>query len=307
MPAAPLESPTAGADPRRWRMLALLGVAQFVLILDVTVVTIALPQMAADLALPREALTWVMTAYTVTFGGLMLLGGRVADLVGPRRLVLVGLVVFAAGSLAAGLAAGGAQLLGGRVAQGVGAAMLSPSALSVVVRTFEGDERNRALGIWSALGSAGAAVGVLLGGVITAGPGWPWVFVLNVPVAALVLVGLLRTVPPLPPAAEGSLDVLGAALVTAAVGLAIYALTAAGEAGWGSARTLATAGSAVVALVLFAWRQRRGAHPLMPPGLLARRPVASGPSSSSSRPPSWWRCSSSARSTSSGWRATTRS
>jgi MFS family permease len=205
----------------RWRTLALLGVAQFMLIVDVTVVAIALPHMGADLGLSRVELTWVTSAYTLVFGGLMVLGGRLADLVGPRRLVLGGLAVFTAASLVAGFAAGGAVLLAGRVAQGVGAAMLSPAALSAVVRMFEGDERNRALGVWSAMGGAGGAVGVLLGGLLAGGPGWPWVFFVNVPVGAAVLAVLLRLLPALPGAAgtrRGRVDVLGAVLVTASTG-----------------------------------------------------------------------------------------
>lgn len=269
---------TTSAYPRRWLALALLGTAQFMLILDVTVVAIALPQMEADLALSREALTWVVAAYTVTFGGLMLLGGRSADLFGAKPIVYTGLLAFVAGSLAAGLADSATVLLAGRIAQGIGAAMLSPAALSVVVRLFEGDERNRALGIWSALGGGGAAVGVLLGGLISAGPGWPWVFFINVPVGAFVLIGLLRVLPPLPPqpGSRARLDVLGAILVTGATGLAIYALTVAGEIGWTAPRTLITAGIAVVLYLLFGWWQNTTPSPLMNLSLLGRRPVFSG-------------------------------
>lgn len=269
---------TTSAYPRRWLALALLGTAQFMLILDVTVVAIALPQMEADLALSREALTWVVAAYTVTFGGLMLLGGRSADLFGAKRIVYSGLLTFVAGSLAAGFADSGTVLLAGRIAQGIGAAMLSPAALSVVVRLFEGDERNRALGIWSALGGGGAAVGVLLGGLITAGPGWPWVFFINVPVGAIVLIGLLRVLPPLPPqpGARARLDVLGAVLVTGATGLAIYALTVAGEIGWTAPRALIIAGIAVALYLLFGWWQNTTSSPLMNLSLLGRRPVFSG-------------------------------
>lgn len=264
--------------PKRWLTLGLLGAAQFMLILDVTVVAIALPQMGADLSLSREALTWVVAAYTLTFGGLMLLGGRSADLFGPKPIVFAGLVAFTAGSLVAGLAENPGMLLSARVVQGLGAAMLSPAALSVVVRLFTGDERNRALGIWSALGGGGAAVGVLLGGLITAGPGWPWVFFINIPVGLIVLFGLLRALPPLPPAAgpRPSLDVLGAALVTAATGSAIYSLIVAGELGWTSPHTLATAGAAVVLYLLFGWRQKTATSPLMDLGLLSRRPVGAG-------------------------------
>lgn len=267
-----------GAYPKRWLALALLGTAQFMLILDVTVVAIALPQMEADLALSREALTWVVAAYTVAFGGLMLLGGRSADLFGAKPIVYAGLLAFIAGSLAAGFADTGTVLLAGRIAQGIGAAMLSPSALSVVVRLFDGDERNKALGIWSALGGGGASVGVLLGGLISAGPGWPWVFFINVPVGIIVIIGLLRVLPPLPPqtGARARLDVLGAVLVTAATGLAIYALTIAGENGWTAPRTLIFAGIAIVLYLLFGWWQNTTRSPLMNLSLLGRRPVFAG-------------------------------
>lgn len=278
MTTSPPAEGTVGAYPKRWLALALLGTAQFMLILDVTVVAIALPQMEVDLALSREALTWVVAAYTVAFGGLMLLGGRSADLFGAKPIVYTGLLVFIAGSLAAGLAETGSVLLTGRVAQGVGAAMLSPSALSVVVRLFDGDERNRALGIWSALGGGGASVGVLLGGLISAGPGWPWVFFVNVPVGAVVFIGLLRVLPALPPqpGARTRLDVFGAVLVTGATGLAIYALTIAGEIGWTAPRTLIFFGIAVVLYLLFGWWQKTTRSPLMNLSLLGRRPVFSG-------------------------------
>ncbi|WP_312181445.1 MFS transporter, partial [Arthrobacter sp.] len=188
--------------------------AQLMLIVDVTVVAIALPAMQADLGLDRAGLAWVASIYALVFGGLMLLGGKVADIVGPRRVVLAGLGLFTAASLFAGLAAGPEVLLIARTLQGVGAAAMSPAALSVIARTFSGDELSRALGIWSGLGGAGAALGVLLGGVLTAGPGWPWVFYVNVPVGLVLLVCLARWIRPLP-GAGGRLDLAGAALVTA--------------------------------------------------------------------------------------------
>jgi MFS family permease len=189
--AATSTVPAPPSYPNRWRILGLLGVAQLMLILDVTVVTIALPNIAADLGLGRQQLTWVVSGYTLAFGGLLLLGGRAADLFGARRLVVLGLGVFAGASLLAGLAPTGWALLAGRVLQGLSAAVLSPSALSLVVTTFDGAERDRALGIWSALGGGGAALGVLLGGLLTAGPGWSWVFFVNVPVGEYVY-GLLE-------------------------------------------------------------------------------------------------------------------
>jgi EmrB/QacA subfamily drug resistance transporter len=264
-------------DPRRWRLLGLLAVAQFMLILDVTVVAIALPNIQTDLGLQRETLTWVVSAYTLMFGGLMLLGGRAADLFGSRRVVLTGLIVFTLASLVTGLAGSPEFLLGGRVAQGIGAAMLSPAALSVVTRTFDGEERNKALGIWSAMGGGGSAIGVLLGGLLTAGPGWQWVFYINLPIGLIVFTLLIRMLPAdRPSEQQGRLDVPGALLVTAGTGTAIYALINAGDRGWLSAATLGTLAGAVVLYGVFAWVQRTVRSPLMDLRILARRSVAAG-------------------------------
>ncbi|HEX5534417.1 MAG TPA: MFS transporter [Actinomycetales bacterium] len=268
---------TPEPHPQRWKILGLLGVAQLMLILDVTVVAIALPHMGTDLGLERDTLTWVVSGYTLAFGGFLLLGGRAADLFGGRRLVLMGLVLFAGASLLAGLAPSGTMLLGGRVLQGLAAAILSPAALSLVVTLFEGDERNRALGVWSALGGGGAAVGVLLGGLLTAGPGWPWVFFINLPVGVVLAVALSLKLPPPPGArAEGRLDLLGAALVTAATGTLLFALIGAGDRGWATAATGGLVASAVGLYIAFVVRQRSAATPLMDVRLLVRRPVATG-------------------------------
>jgi EmrB/QacA subfamily drug resistance transporter len=264
-------------DPRRWRTLGLLGVAQLMLILDVTVVAVALPDISADLGLGRQLLTWVVSGYTLAFGGLLLLGGRAADLFGARRLVLVGLVLFTGASLLAGLAPTGWALLAGRVLQGLSAAFLSPSALSLVVTMFDGAERDRALGIWSALGGGGAALGLLVGGTLTAGPGWPWVFFVNVPVGLLLALSLRRALPlDAVGRPRGRLDLLGAALVTAATGTLIYALIQAGDRGWTSAATGLLAAIAAGLYLAFVVRVRRAAHPLMNLNLLVRRPVAVG-------------------------------
>ncbi|WP_433789637.1 MFS transporter [Actinoplanes sp. CA-252034] len=268
---------TTTRHPLRWRLLALLGVAQLMLILDVTVVAIALPQMETDLGLSRAAITWTVSAYTLTFGGLMLLGGRIADLIGAKRVVLTGLLVFTAASLATGLAGSAEVLIGGRIAQGVGAALLSPAALSLVVTLFAGDERNKALGVWSALGGGGAALGVLLGGLITSGPGWPWVFFINVPIGLAVIAALAVVLP----ATTGQnprprLDILGALLVTGATATLIYALIRAGDHGW---LTLATGGlvlAAAIGYTAFTTWQKKARSPLMDVTMLARRPVAGG-------------------------------
>jgi EmrB/QacA subfamily drug resistance transporter len=254
----------------RWRALALLCVAQFMVILDVTVVNVALPRMAADLGLDRAALTWVVTAYTLCFGGLMLLGGRLADLLGRRRVFLAGLLVFTAASLGAGLAGDAATLVAARAAQGVGAALLSPAALSILTTTFHGPERHRALAVWAALGGGGAAAGVLVGGLLVSGPGWQWVFYVNVPVGVLVAALVPATVAALPPTG-GRVDVPGALLVTAASGALIYGLVRAGEDGW-----LLAIGAAAALYAVFVLVERRTPAPLVRIGLLARRPMAAG-------------------------------
>ncbi|HEU5027972.1 MAG TPA: MFS transporter [Spirillospora sp.] len=265
------------AHPRRWRILGFLGVAQLMLILDVTVVAIALPHIETDLGLSRQAVTWTVSAYTLAFGGLMLLGGRAADLLGAKRVVLAGLLVFTAASLTTGLAGSAGVLLGGRIAQGAGAAMLSPSALSLVVSMFDGDERNKALGVWSALGGGGAAFGVLLGGLLTAGPGWPWVFFVNVPIGLVILFALARMLPRRPAVtSRPRLDVLGAVLVTASSSVLIYAVNRAGDHGWFTAATGGLVLAALAGYLAFAVRQRTAAAPMMDVVLLVRRPVATG-------------------------------
>jgi len=265
------------AHPSRWRILGFLGVAQLMLILDVTVVAIALPHMESDLGLSRQAVAWTVSAYTLTFGGLMLLGGRIADLAGAKRVVLSGLLIFTAASLVTGFAGSAAMLLGGRIAQGLGAALLSPAALSLVVGLFDGDERNRALGVWSALGGGGAALGVLLGGLLTAGPGWAWVFYINVPLGLVIVVALARMLPRQSAVApRPRLDVLGALLVTASSGTLIYALTLAGDHGWFTLMTGGLILLAALGYLAFVIRQRTARSPLMDLALLARRPVATG-------------------------------
>ncbi|WP_205629286.1 MFS transporter [Jiangella muralis] len=277
-PTASGSGSMAGPVSRRWRMLALLGVAQLMVILDVTVVVIALPQLGADLGLSRSSLTWVVSAYTLTFGGLLLLGGRLSDLLGSRTVVLAGLGIFTAASLVIGLSDGPGSLIGGRAAQGLGAALLSPAALSLAVRLFDGEERTKALGIWSSLSGAGAALGVLLGGVLTAGPGWAWVFYVNVPIGVVLLLVLARWLGDDRPAAAGTrrLDPAGALLVTAAAASAAYGLTNAGEHGWLAVPTLLPATVAVALSLGFAAHQRAAAAPLIDPALLARRSVATG-------------------------------
>ena len=268
---------TTTPHPRRWAALALLSTAQFMLILDITVVNIALPAIGGDLHLDRTALTWVVTAYTLLFGGLMLVGGRLADLFGARRVLLTGLAGFTAASLLAGLAPTATVLLAARAAQGIGAALISPAALAILTTTFAGAERTRALSVWAALGGTGSAAGVLVGGLLTGGPGWQWIFFVNVPVGVAVLAALPAvTSASLPAPGSRRLDLRGALLVTAATATLIYTLIRAGDAGWASTRTLVGLVAAATLYATFVATQRIARAPLMDTRILARRPVLAG-------------------------------
>ncbi|PWK86346.1 EmrB/QacA subfamily drug resistance transporter [Lentzea atacamensis] len=259
----------------RWWALGLLSLAQFMVILDVTVVNVALPVIATELELDRAALTWVVTAYTLCFGGLMLLGGRLADAVGRRRTFLIGLTVFTIASLVSGLAWSASALVAARTAQGMGAALLSPAALSIVTTTFHGPDRNRALGVWAAIAGAGAAAGVLLGGLFTAGPGWEWVFFINVPVG-LVVGSLLPRLVPAGRGGRSHVDLPGALIAMTAVGTLIYGLVRAGDTGWSGGSTLFLLAAGLGLLAVFVVVERRTAEPLVRLELLTRRPVAAG-------------------------------
>ncbi|MFF3211022.1 MFS transporter [Streptomyces sp. NPDC002886] len=259
--------------PRRRLLLVLLCLAQFMLIADVTVVNVALPAIGADLSLSGTGLTWIVTAYTLFFGALLLAGGRIADRFGAVRTFLTGLALFTAASAASGLAGDAATLITARSAQGVGAALLSPAALSLVTTLFQGPARHRALGAWAAIGGTGAALGVLLGGILTDGPGWRWIFYLNLPVGALALIGVpLLLGRPLPATADPArrtapLNVPAILLPTLAAGALVYGLT---ERSW----LPAIAALAVLALLIAT--QRRSANPLMPPAMPGRRALLGG-------------------------------
>ena len=274
-PITTFEPSTAGGSRRRWYALALLSVAQFMLILDVTVVNVALPSIGSDLHLGRQTLTWVVTAYTLVFGGLMLLGGRLADAVGARRSLLAGLALFTLASLTSGLASSGSVLIAGRIGQGVGAALLSPAALAIVTTTFHGADRTKALGVWAALGGIGSAAGVLLGGVLTAAAGWEWVFFINLPAGIALLVALPLTVPAIAPR-PARLDLPGAVLVTAATSAFIYGLVKAGDAGWTGPATLTALAAAAVLYAAFYTVERVTSAPLVDLKLLTRRPIVAG-------------------------------
>jgi EmrB/QacA subfamily drug resistance transporter len=268
--------PQPSADPRRWKALAVIALAQFMLILDLTVVNVALPDLGADLDLSRSAFTWTVSIYGLVFGGLLLLGGRLADIFGTRPMILTGLVIFTLASLATGLAQNQTLLLGGRIGQGVGAALLSPAALATITSSFHGVERNKALSVWASLGGVGFAAGVLIGGLLTAGPGWRWVFFINVPVGLILLAAIRAVVPPRHPDRVARLDVLGAVTVTAATGLFIYGMINAGDAGWADLGTVLAIAAAIVLYGLFVVVERTVPTPLMDPSLLARRPIAAG-------------------------------
>lgn len=274
--ALPAE-PQAPPDPRRWAALVLLGLAQFMLIVDLTVVQVALPSIGADLGLGREPLTWVVTAYTLVFGGLMVLGGRLSDAFGARRMLLVGLALFTVASLVCGMASAGGTLIAGRAAQGLGAALMSPAALAIITTTFHGKERHRALGVWAALGGAGAAIGVLLSGVLTEGPGWEWVFFVNVPVGLVIAVAVPSVVrADREPRGSRQVDMPGALLVTLATAALIYGLVNAGDDGWTSAGTVLPVLGGLLGYVAFIAFESRVVTPLMVPRTMARRPVVSG-------------------------------
>src|ERR671925_480033 len=228
------------ADPRRWKALAVVCVAFFMTVLDVSIVNVALPSIGKALDFSRENLQWVITAYAITFGGFLLLGGRAADLLGRRRVFMVGVALFTVASLVCGLAQNEAMLIASRAVQGLGGAIISPAALSIVMTSFEeGADRNKALGVWGALGGSGAAVGVLAGGVLTDYLSWRWIFFVNVPVGVLVLALTPRIVPDSRrDTAERHYDALGAVLVSAGLALLVYAISEAPNVGWGTARTI---------------------------------------------------------------------
>src|SRR3954471_14874675 len=226
-------------DPFRWKALAVVCAAFFMTILDVSIVNVALPSIGTDLDFSRESLQWVITAYAITFGGFLLLGGRAADLFGRRRVFVIGVVVFTVASFLCGLANSEGVLIAARAIQGLGAAIISPSALSIVTTTFEeGKERNKALGIWGAMGGSGAAVGVLAGGLLTKYLGWEWIFFVNVPVGAAALLLTPRFVRESRAEERGGLDIGGAVTVTAGLALLVYAISEAPSHGWSSGWTI---------------------------------------------------------------------
>jgi EmrB/QacA subfamily drug resistance transporter len=269
-------APATALDPRRWQALALLCGAFFMVLLDGTITIVALPSIGADLGFSKQGLPWVLSAYALTFGGLLLLGGRAADLLGRRRVFMAGVLVFTAASLLCGLAWSPAALLAARAVQGAGAAIMTPTALSIISTTFtEGSERNKALGIWGALGGVGATTAWLIGGPLVDGPGWRWIFFINVPVG-LAALGLS---PPLLRESRAALtlrsyDPAGALTITGALVLLVYAVVEAPGVGWGDVQTILPLVGSALLLAAFALIELRHHAPLVPLRILRSRTLA---------------------------------
>jgi EmrB/QacA subfamily drug resistance transporter len=263
------------SERRKWLALALLSVVQFMVVLDIAIVNVALPSIQVDLGFSQENLQWVISAYALVFGGFLLLGGRAADLLGRRRVFLAGVVVFTLASLLAGLAWSEASLIGARALQGLGAAIITPAALSILSTTFvEGRERNIALGVWGAVGGFGAAAGVLLGGILTDALSWEWIFFVNIPVGVVGFALAPFLLRESHDARVKTFDLPGAVLVTGGLSLVVYAITQAGQQGWLAGETLAFFATSIALLAGFVGWELRHPEPLMRFGLLRTRTVA---------------------------------
>src|SRR5215218_1279447 len=269
-------SATTAAGSRR-ALLSVLLVAQLMVIIDISAVNVALPDLARDLGIAGGDIGWAITSYSLIFGSLLLLGGRAADLLGRRRLFFSGLAVFTLSSFASAVAASGSVLFSARAGQGLGAAMLSPAALSIITTAFHGKDRAKALGAWGAVGGAGAAIGVLLGGVLTELVGWRAIFYINLPVALALAVAAMKVVPAdtAKPSWRG-LDVMGAVLATTSLAALLYAASQAGSAGWTSARTLGLGLAGLAGLGAFAALERSTTQPLLRVERLTDRAVGGG-------------------------------
>jgi EmrB/QacA subfamily drug resistance transporter len=265
-------------DPRRWWALALLGTAFFMVILDGTIVFVALPTIQEALGFSTSALQWVMSAYLVCFGGFLLLGGRTGDLLGRRRMFMLGVALFAASSLVCGFASSEATLIGARAVQGVSAAVMAPTALALLMTVFpEGPDRNKALGIWGGIGGIGATAGLLIGGPVTEFLGWEWIFFINVPVGLVLLVltpRLLRE--SVDPDCVRCFDSAGAITVTGSLLLLVYAIAEAPQAGWASVRTITLFAVSAALLLAFVRVEMRSPNPLVPLRVFRSRSLVGG-------------------------------
>ena len=264
--------PSQATRDQRWIALALLASAMFVVVLDASIVNVALPSIGRDLQFSQDDLSWVVNAYVLVFGGFMLLGGRMADLLGRRRVFIAGLILFVLASLAGGLAQSDGQLIAARSVQGLGAALLSPAALSLVTVLFaDGADRNKAMGVWGAVAGSGGAVGVLLGGVLTRWAGWEWVFFVNVPIGLAAAALAPRLLPESRRQGRRHFDVAGAASITAGLSVLVYALVDANNAGWTSTQTLGLGALALALVAGFVAIEARTAAPLVPFAILRLR------------------------------------
>ncbi|EPS1227210.1 DHA2 family efflux MFS transporter permease subunit, partial [Burkholderia cenocepacia] len=261
---------------KRWYALIVLCLGVLMIVLDSTIVNVALPSISTDLHFTETALVWVVNAYLLTFGGCLLLGGRLGDLYGQRRMFLAGLVVFTLASLACGLAQSQAMLIAARAVQGLGGAVVSAVSLSLIMNLFTAPgERARAMGVYGFVCAGGGSIGVLLGGLLTSSLSWHWIFLVNLPIGVAVYAMCVALLPRTrAPAGTARLDVAGAITVTASLMLAVYGIVGGNEAGWLSTQTVALIGAAVVLLALFIAIESRAAHPLMPLTLFAARNVA---------------------------------
>jgi len=281
-PAAPSSAATTGAaavgaqgaaaDPRRWWTLVVIGLCQLMIVLDITVVTIALPSAQADLHIANADKQWVMTAYTLAFGGLLLLGGKIVDFMGRKNTLIIGLIGFAAASALGGAAVSGGMLFGARAVQGCFGAILAPAALSLLTTTFtDPDERAKAFGVFGAIAGAGSAIGLILGGVITNYLTWRWTMYINVIIAVVAVTGAVMVVVDRAPRRSVKVDYLGTVLGCGGLLALVYGFTKAATDGWGNSTTLGLFAAAVVALVLFGYVQNRISAPLLPPHIVVNR------------------------------------
>ena len=263
------------ADPRRWKALALLSLAQFLIIMDTSIIGVALPAIQQQFSFSQSELQWIFSAYVIVFGALLLLGGRLSDILGQRRIFIIGFAILTVASIIAGLASSGNVLIAARALQGVGAALIAPSAMSILMNLFTiPSERNKAMGFWGAAAPAGGTAGVFLGGIITAYVDWTWVFLINVPIGIAVL-ALSRSLIPQGIRQKGRVDYLGAISITGALILLVYAVVTANDAGWTSLQTVSLLSTSAALLGAFTIIQKRSREPLMPlrifktPNLLA--------------------------------------
>jgi EmrB/QacA subfamily drug resistance transporter len=263
-------------ETNRWLVLVLVCLAQFMVVLDATITNVALPSIQEDLNFNQGSLQWVINAYTLVFGGFLLLGGRAGDLFGRKRIFLAGVVIFTAASLANGLSQSGGMLIAFRALQGLGAALVSPAALSIITTTFaEGEDRAKALGVWSAIAAGGAAFGLLLGGILTDLFSWEWIFFVNVPIGIAAFVLSMRWVPEsVAPDRPDTVDLPGAISVTAGLMVLVFALVKAQDYGWGSARTLGLGAVAVALLAAFVFIESRSKAPLIRLGIFRSRNIS---------------------------------